>query len=119
MVLDAELLQMMAEFLSPIEVNEETLGFEAMREVGHGGHFFGTQHTLDRYETAFYSPMLSDWRNYESWQEAGAHTATERANTLYREILADFEPPPLDEARSDELAEFIARRKEEGGIRAA
>ena len=56
---------------------------------------------------------------YESWQEAGAHTATERANTLYQEILADFEPPPLDEARSDELTAFVARRKEEGGVRAA
>jgi trimethylamine--corrinoid protein Co-methyltransferase len=119
MVLDAEMLQMMAEFLSPIEVNEETLGFEAMREVGHGGHFFGTQHTLDRYETAFYAPIISDWRNYESWEEAGAHTATERANKLYQEILADYEPPPLDEARSDELTEFIARRKEEGGVQAA
>ena len=118
-VLDAELLQMMAEFLSPIVVDEDTLAFEAMREVGHGGHFFGTQHTLDRYETAFYAPILSDWRNYESWEEAGAHTATERANVLYKEILARFEPPPLDPARSDELAEFIARRKEEGGVRAA
>lgn len=118
-VLDAELLQMMAEFLTPIEVNEETLGFEAMREVGHGGHFFGTQHTLDRYETAFYAPIISDWRNYEAWEEAGAHTATERANTLYQEILADFEPPLLDAARSDELVEFVARRKEQGGVIAA
>jgi trimethylamine--corrinoid protein Co-methyltransferase len=90
-----------------------------MRDVGHGGHFFGTEHTLARYETAFYSPIISDWRNYESWEEAGAHTATERANKLYREILADFEPPPLDQARSDELAEFVARRKEEGGVHAA
>lgn len=119
MVLDAELLQMMAEFLSPLEVNEETLGFEAMRDVGHGGHFFGTAHTLARYETAFYSPILSDWRNYETWKEAGAHTATERAHALYKEILSGFEPPPLDEARSDELEAFIARRKEEGGVRAA
>jgi trimethylamine--corrinoid protein Co-methyltransferase len=119
MVLDAELLQMMAEFLAPIEVNEETMGIDAMRDVGHGGHFFGTSHTLDRYETAFYSPIISDWRNYESWEEAGARTATQRAHTLYKEILAAFEPPPLDEARSDELAEFIARRKEQGGVRAA
>lgn len=119
MLLDAELLQMMAEFMSPIEVNEETLGLDAMREVGHGGHFFGSKHTLARYETAFYSPIISDWRNYESWEEAGAHTATERANKLYQEILAQFEPPALEEARGDELAEFIARRKEEGGVRAA
>jgi len=115
-LLDAELLQMMMEFLAPIEVNEDTLGFEAMRDVGHGGHFFGTQHTLDRYQTAFYAPMLSDWRNYESWEEAGAHTATERANVLYQELLANFEAPGLDAARGDELAEFIARRKEEGGV---
>ena len=115
-VLDAEMLQMMAEFLTPIEVNEDTLAFEAMRDVGHGGHFFGTQHTLDRYETAFYAPILSDWSNYESWEEAGAHTVTERANKLYQEILANFEPPPLEDARSDELVEFIARRKEEGGV---
>jgi trimethylamine--corrinoid protein Co-methyltransferase len=119
MVLDAELLQMMAEFLSPLEVNEDTLGFEAMRDVGHGGHFFGTKHTLDRYETAFYAPIISDWSNYESWEEAGARTATERANKLYKEILADYEPPPLEAARSDELTEFIARRKEEGGVQAA
>jgi len=110
---------MMVEFLSPIEVNEETLGFEAMRDVGHGGHFFGTQHTLDRFETAFYAPIISDWRNYESWEEAGAHTATERANTLYQEILAGFAPPPLEDDRSEELSAFIARRKEEGGVPAA
>ena len=119
MVLDAEMLQMMAEFLTPLEVNDDTLGLEAMREVGHGGHFFGTAHTLARYESAFYSPILSDWRNYETWAEAGAHTVTERAHTLYREILAGYEPPPLDAARSDELEAFIARRKEEGGVKAA
>lgn len=118
-LLDAELLQMMAAFLSPLEVNEDTLGFEAMRDVGHGGHFFGTAHTLARYETAFYAPMISDWRNYETWAEAGAHTATERANGLFRDILAGFVPPPFEPARSDELEAFIARRKEEGGVRAA
>src|SRR3546814_2853704 len=68
LVLDAELLQHMAEFLRPIEVTEETLGLDAIREVGPGGHFFGAAHTLARYETAFYAPMLSDWRNFESWQ---------------------------------------------------
>ena len=119
MMLDAELLQMMAEFMSPLVVDDDTMGLEAMREVGHGGHFFGTAHTLARFETAFYSPILSDWRNFESWKEAGAHTATERANVLYRQLLADFQPPPLDEARSDELEAFIARRKEEGGVKAA
>ncbi len=66
-VLDAELLQMMAAFMTPIEVNEDTLDLDATREVGPGGHFFGAAHTLARYETAFYAPILSDWRNFEAW----------------------------------------------------
>ncbi|MDH3476022.1 MAG: trimethylamine methyltransferase family protein [Rhodospirillales bacterium] len=118
-VLDAELLQMMAEFLTPIEVTEETLGLEAVREVGPGGHFFGAAHTLARYETAFYAPILSDWRNFETWREAGSPDATERANALYKRLLADYSPPPLAPAVAEELAAFVARRKEEGGAEAA
>jgi len=119
MVLDAELLQMMAEFLSPVAVNEETLALDAIREVGPGGHFFGAAHTLARYETAFYAPMLSDWSNFENWQDAGARTATERAHTIYKKILAAYEAPPLQAERREELDAFVARRKDEGGAVAA
>ena len=76
LILDAEILQMMAEVLQPMVVDEGTLGLEAMAEVGPGGHHFGTAHTMARYETAFYRPLLSDWRNFETWQEDGARTAT-------------------------------------------
>ena len=58
-VMDAELVQHMVEFMKPIEVNEEEMGIVAIEEVGPGGHFFGSQHTLDRYEGAFYQPFLS------------------------------------------------------------
>jgi len=119
MVLDAELLQMMAEFLTPVAVNEETLALDAIREVGPGGHFFGAAHTLARYETAFYAPILSDWSNFENWQDAGARTATERAHTIYKKILAAYEAPPLQAERREELDAFVARRKDEGGAVAA
>jgi trimethylamine--corrinoid protein Co-methyltransferase len=118
-VLDVELLQMMAETLRPIEVNEATLGLSAIREVEPGGHFFGAAHTLERYETAFYTPLVSDWRNYETWEESGAETATQRAHKIYKRVLAEFEPPPLDPAVKEELEAFVARRKEEGGAEAA
>ena len=118
-VLDVELLQMMAETLRPIEVNEATLGLDAIREVEPGGHFFGAAHTLERYETAFYTPLVSDWRNYETWEESGAETATQRAHKIYKRVLAEFEPPPLDPAVKEELEAFVARRKEEGGAAAA
>ena len=114
-VLDAEMLQMMAEVLSPLEASEEAIGLDAVKEVGPGGHFFGAAHTLSRYENAFYSPMLSDWRNFETWSEAGAETVTERAHTLYHRILEEYEAPPLDAAVAEELDAFVERRKAEGG----
>ena len=116
MVIDAEMCQMMAEFLRRLVVDEDTLALDAIREVGPGGHFFGAAHTLARYETAFYQPMVSDWSNFESWQESGELTATMRAHRLYRQLLADFEPPPLDPAIRDELDEFVTRRKAAGGV---
>ena len=114
-VIDAEMLQLMAEYLMPVEVNDETLALDAIREVGPGGHFFGAAHTQARYETAFYSPLISDWRIYENWRQAGSLTATDRAHALYKKIVAAYEPPPLDEAVRDELDAFVAKRIEEGG----
>ena len=119
MIIDAEMLQMMAAFMEPIEVNEATLGLEAMAEAGPGGHFFGTKHTLARYETAFYAPIVSDWRNFETWEEGGSLTATMRANRIWKQILADYQQPPLDDARDQALRDYIARRKRDGGILAA
>jgi trimethylamine--corrinoid protein Co-methyltransferase len=115
MVLDADLLQMVAEFLEPLEVSDTTLALDAIREVGPGGHFFGCAHTQERFRTAFYAPMVSDWRNYESWREAGAPDAYTRAAGLVTRLLAEYEQPPLDPGIRDELDAYVARRTEEGG----
>jgi trimethylamine--corrinoid protein Co-methyltransferase len=115
-IIDADLLQMVAAYLEPLEVSDETLGLDAIRDVGPGGHFFGTAHTQARYENAFYAPMVSDWRNFENWEEAGAETATQRANRLYKQLLNEYEAPPLDAAIAEELEAFVSRRKEEGGV---
>jgi trimethylamine--corrinoid protein Co-methyltransferase len=119
MILDAEILQGMGEFMQPIVVDDDTLAFDAITEVGPGGHFFGVGHTLARYETAFYAPILSDWRNYESWREAGALTATQRANAIWKQLLADYQPPPVDPAVDEALKDFVERRKREGGVKQA
>lgn len=118
MVLDAEMLQMMAEFLRPIEVSQAAIGLRAIAEVGPGGHYFGAAHTLERYETAFYQPLLSDWRNFETWQFEGGKSATQRANSLWKAMLANYEPPPIDKAIDEELQEFIVRRKREISVAA-
>ena len=106
---------MMAEFLRPVQVGVEELGLDAIRDVGPGGHFFSTAHTLARYETAFYKPILSDWRNFETWSEAGGIDATQRANVLYKELLDQYTPPDLDPGVKEELEAFVERRVEEGG----
>jgi trimethylamine---corrinoid protein Co-methyltransferase len=117
MALDADLLAMVAEFLRPVSVEQSELALEAMREVGPGGHFFGAEHTKARYRTAFFAPMISDWRNYETWREAGAPSAYDTAHRLYKERLAHYTPPPTEPERREELEAFVARRKAEGGVK--
>lgn len=113
LVLDAELLQVIVKSFQRIEVNEDTLGFDAIRDVGPGGHFFGSPHTLARYENAFYHPILTDTRTYETWSEQGRSTAEDRANGVWKRLLAEYEQPRIDEAVDEELRDFVARRKRE------
>ena len=113
LVIDAEMLQMMAECLRPIVVDEDTLAMEAIAEVAPGGHFFGTSHTIARYEHVFYAPVVSDWSNFETWEERGALTATERAHRIWKQLLAEYEAPPLDPAVDEALRDYVARRKRE------
>lgn len=114
-ILDIEVLQHLAHMLSPIDCSEDELGVQAIRDVDPGGHFFGTDHTMARYETAFYTPLVSDWQNNENWEAAGAQNATERATTLWQSILAGHESPALDPGIRESLEEYVVRRKAEIG----
>lgn len=116
MVLDADLLHMASAALDPLTIDDDTLGFEAIQQVGPGGHFFGTDHTQARFRTEFYRPMISDWRNYETWAEAGSPEAATKANRLCKAFLAEYEPPALPDDRLAELTEFVDRRVAEGGV---
>jgi trimethylamine---corrinoid protein Co-methyltransferase len=120
LVLDVEILQNMMEFLRPLPFQEDDLGFEAIKSVPAGGHFFGAEHTMSRYTTAFYQPMLSNWQNYGSWQEAGGKDALERATELWQQALRDYEEPVMDPAIREQLDAYVARRREEigGSVRA-
>jgi trimethylamine--corrinoid protein Co-methyltransferase len=110
-IIDIDMLQMMAEILKPIEVSESSLALEAIREAGHGGHFFGTAHTMENYTTAFYEPIVSDWSNFETWTENGAKTAYQRANEVYRKKLKDYEEPEIDPQVKISLEQYVAERR--------
>jgi trimethylamine--corrinoid protein Co-methyltransferase len=111
LILDVEMLQMMIEFLKPPVVNEAELGFDAIARVPTGGHFFGDAHTMDRYEQAFYQPLVSNWQNYESWKLGGAKDATQRATEVWKRALQEYEQPPLDPGIRDALNDYVQRRR--------
>lgn len=115
-VIDCEMLQQIIYAQKPIPFSEDDLGLTAIEEVGPRGHFFECEHTKSRYKTAFYQPLLSDHRNYEAWEEAGAQWTVSRASEHYKNVLNEFVPPPMDAAIKEELADFVARRVSEGGI---
>lgn len=115
LIIDAEILQGINAALSPVVVDDATLGLDAIREVGPGGHFFGAAHTMDRYTSAFYVPLLSDWSNFGAWTAAGSREALARAHDSMTAMIADYVPPPLDPARAEAVADFVAHRKAQGG----
>jgi len=109
-VVDAELLRSWAEILKPLVFDDDDIAVDAIKGVAAGGHYFGAAHTLARYEHAFYRPLLSDWSNYENWTEAGARDASMRATGIWKELLASYEPPPLDAAVREAIDAYVARR---------
>jgi trimethylamine--corrinoid protein Co-methyltransferase len=117
MVIDADLLNMVSVFLEPLDTSDDALAVDAIAGVGPDGHFFGEAHTQSRYTTAFYSPLVSDWRNWETWTEAGSPRAEQRANKIARQILENYERPPIDDAIEAELRDFVDRRIAEGGVK--
>ena len=115
--MDCEMLQMVQRYMEPEvwDSSPDSIAFDAIREVGSTGHYFGIQHTQDRYESAFYQPFISDWSNFEAWEAAGGIWTPQRANQLFKDIIARFEAPPMAEDRLAALTDFVSRRKAEGG----
>ncbi len=114
-IVDIELLQMMQAEFTPLEIDEESLAFGAHEEVGSGGHFLGAMHTMERFRTCFYRPLLSSSENFERWTRNGGLDAAARASKIYQARLVEYEQPPLDEAIRAELEEFVIRRRKELG----
>ncbi len=115
-VIDADILTMVAAMLQPITIDDASLAVEAIAEVGPAGHFFGSQHTQDRYSTEHFQPMVSDWRNFESWDESGRVDAFQRATKLAHRIIDAHQEPEMPEEAREELDDFLERRVAEGGV---
>jgi trimethylamine--corrinoid protein Co-methyltransferase len=114
-IVDIEILRMLQAEFAPLEVTDETIAFSAHEEVGHGGHFLGCAHTLERFRDCFYRPLLSSTENFERWKRLGERDATDRAGEIVQQTLDAYEAPALDDAIRAELAEYVTRRRAELG----
>lgn len=112
-VMDIELIRMLQAEFTPLEIDDASLAFDAHVEVGHGGHFLGAAHTMDRFRDCFYRPMLSSSDNFERWTRNGAKNTAVRANEMAHKKIEEYEKPPMDDAIKAELDEFVAKRKQE------
>jgi trimethylamine--corrinoid protein Co-methyltransferase len=114
-IVDIELLRMLRVEFTPLEIDEASLAFGAHTEVGHGGHFLGAQHTMERFRECFYRPLLSSTANYERWLRLGGKDATARAGEICAKTLGEYQQPPLDDAVRAELEDYVTRRRAELG----
>ncbi len=112
---DVEGLQQLAEMCSPVPEDTESLGWDALQDVDPGGHFFATQHTMDRYRDAFYEPLVADLSNHGAWIDAGSKTSTQRATDVWQQVLQDYVPPASAKGVADRLADYIETRTKAGG----
>ncbi|MCB0905679.1 MAG: trimethylamine methyltransferase family protein, partial [Nocardioidaceae bacterium] len=114
-IVDLEILQMLRHEFTPLEIDEASMAFDAHEEVGHGGHFLGAMHTMERFRTCFYRPFLSSSDNYERWMRNGGHDTAARAGEIWKQRLEAYEAPAIDDAVRAELEEFVTRRRAELG----
>ncbi len=113
LIMDADQLGAMEVYAKGIDMSENGQAMDAFRSNEHGQHFLGTAHTLANFESAFWRSEIADNNSFEQWDDDGGLTAAQRANSKWRELLAGYEAPPIDEAVDEELRDYIAGRKAE------
>jgi len=112
---DIESLQIFAELCTRPKADAAEIGFDALADVQPGGHFFATQHTMDRFSTAFYDPIVADLNNFGTWTESGSLTSAERATSVWKTKLNEFVPPPKGADTVERLTPYIEKATADGG----
>lgn len=109
--LDTDRCGMMARLLAGLEIDDEGLAADAYRQAGPGGDFLGSAHTLRHFETANFISEVADTRSFEQWSDAGRPSAEQRANAIWKRMLAEYEAPEIDPAVDEALRDLVARRQ--------
>jgi trimethylamine--corrinoid protein Co-methyltransferase len=98
-------------FVNGVDLSENGQALDAILTNEPGQHYLGSAHTLANFEHAFYRSSIADNNSFEQWQEDGSLDAAQRANAIWKRMLAEYEAPPMDDAIDEALLEFIVKRK--------
>ena len=112
-IMDVDQANMIGILLQGVDLSENGQALDAMREVGPGAHFLGAAHTQANFEAAFYRSTVADNNSFEQWLEDGSLDCNQRANKIWKQMLADYEAPALDPAIDEALLDYMQRRKSE------
>lgn len=115
LIIDADRLVMLQRLAEGMDMSENALAMDALREVGPGGHFLGCSHTLKNYRTAFHESELADTSSFEQWQAEGSLNAEQRANRIWKRMLREYEEPAIDPAIDEALQAFVRERQRGSG----
>jgi trimethylamine--corrinoid protein Co-methyltransferase len=110
-IIDADLCGKLIEFCKGIDLSDNAQAMEAIAEVGPGSHFLSSAHTLNNFESAYYRSSIGDANSFEQWQSEGSLQTAQRANRIWKQLLDDYEQPPIDPAKLEALQDYVARRK--------
>ena len=99
----------------PTLADNASQAYTAIEDVIPGGHFFATQHTMERFDTAFYSPLVADLENHGNWEAKGSLTADERATEVWQETLNNYVVPKGSVEIAENINDLIIKFKDEGG----
>jgi trimethylamine--corrinoid protein Co-methyltransferase len=110
-IMDCDQASMLAVLLNGVDVSENGQAMSAFEEVGPGKHFLGSAHTLANFETAFYRSTVADNNSFEQWSAEGSLDTAQRANTLWKKMLAEYQAPELDPAIDEALQAFMTEQK--------
>ena len=112
-ILDSNRMGMVTKIMQGMALDENAFGLDSYRQrKEHNEHFLGTAHTMANYETVFYESNTADSNAFEQWEIDGSKTADQRANTIFKQRLNDYEMPAMDESIDEALKEYIQQKKE-------
>ena len=112
-IVDAEQCAMAYRMAEGVQWNDFDEALAAVSDIGPGGHYLGHPHTLENFQDAYFMPELFDNNSIEQWVAEGSVEITERALKYARKLLSEYQEPVLDEAKNEELLDYIARRERE------